>query len=87
MYTIKWTGLQPTEEGWSPPSDTLQVHAPWACELVVSTAVVSTDTLQVHASQCGRQLDLFGCPDAAVPHDQPERLVERSPVRLLNTIQ
>ena len=24
MYTIKWTGLQPTEAGWSPPSDTTQ---------------------------------------------------------------
>jgi hypothetical protein len=24
LYTIKWTGLQPTEEGWSPPSDTIQ---------------------------------------------------------------
>jgi hypothetical protein len=23
LYTIKWTGLQPTEAGWSPPSDTL----------------------------------------------------------------
>jgi hypothetical protein len=22
LYTIKWTGLQPTEAGWSPPSDT-----------------------------------------------------------------
>jgi hypothetical protein len=21
LYTIKWTGLQPTEAGWSPPSD------------------------------------------------------------------
>ena len=23
MYTIKWTGLEPKEGGWSPPSDTL----------------------------------------------------------------
>lgn len=22
MYTIKWTGLEPKEDGWSPPSDT-----------------------------------------------------------------
>jgi hypothetical protein len=22
LYTIKWTGLQPKEDGWSPPSDT-----------------------------------------------------------------
>jgi hypothetical protein len=27
LYTIKWTGLQPTETGWSPPSDTKQPHA------------------------------------------------------------
>ena len=24
MYTIKWTGLEPKEDGWSPPSDTIQ---------------------------------------------------------------
>jgi hypothetical protein len=87
LYTIKWTGLQPTEAGWSPPSDTLQVHALRVCDLGVSRGVVSTDTLQVHASQCGRQLDLFGCPDAAVPHGQLERLVERSPVGLLDAIE
>ena len=22
LYTIKWTGLEPKEDGWSPPSDT-----------------------------------------------------------------
>jgi len=22
LYTIKWTGFEPTEAGWSPPSDT-----------------------------------------------------------------
>jgi hypothetical protein len=22
LYTIKWTGLEPIEGGWSPPSDT-----------------------------------------------------------------
>ena len=26
MYTIKWTRLQPTEEGWSPPSDTIRTR-------------------------------------------------------------
>ena len=26
MYTIKWTGLQPTDAGWSPPSDTIKLR-------------------------------------------------------------
>jgi hypothetical protein len=26
LYTIKWTGLQPTEAGWSPPSDTIKLR-------------------------------------------------------------
>ena len=27
LFTIKWTGFEPTEAGWSPPSDTKQPHA------------------------------------------------------------
>jgi hypothetical protein len=49
-----------------------------ACELGVSGGLVTTDTLPVHASQCRRQLDLFGGPDAPVPHGQSESLVEHA---------
>ena len=40
MYTIKWTGLQPTEEGWSPPSDTKQPHAQGCRDLFAFLAAV-----------------------------------------------
>ena len=31
MYTINWIGLQPTEAGWSPPSDTKVDQAKRIC--------------------------------------------------------
>jgi hypothetical protein len=87
LYTMKWTGLEPTEAGWSPPSDTLQVHAPWARELGVRGTPVSTDTLRVHASQCRGQLDLFGRIGPSVARGQAEGLVERSPVGLIDPFE
>jgi hypothetical protein len=31
LYTIKWTGLVPKEDGWSPPSDTICCTRDWLC--------------------------------------------------------
>lgn len=45
---------------------------------------MSTDSLEVHALQRRRQFDLFARADAAVLYRQPEGLVERSPVGLLD---
>ncbi len=65
MYTIKWTGFEPTEAGWSPPSDTLQLHA----------------------SECGAEFHLLRRADPPVHDGQIERLVELGTVGPLDVFQ
>ena len=68
----------------APPSDTHQVYAPWDCDLGVSSNPVFTDTLQVHSSEHRGQFHLLGRTIAAVPNREPECLVKRGPVGLLD---
>ena len=57
MYTIQWTGLQPTEAGWSPPSDTKQPHAQRCRDpLAFLTAVIA----KMHARRAVHELTLWG---------------------------
>jgi hypothetical protein len=57
LYTIKWTGLQPTEEGWSPPSDTKQPHAQGCRDLFAFLAAVIA---KMHARGAVHVLTLCG---------------------------
>ena len=57
MYTIQWNGLQPTEAGWSPPSDTKQPHAQRCRDpLAFLTAVIA----KMHARSAVHVLTLQG---------------------------
>ena len=57
MYTIQWNGLQPTEAGWSPPSDTKQPHAQGCRDLFALLAAVIA---KMHARRAVHVLTLCG---------------------------
>ena len=57
MYTIKWTGLEPTEAGSSPPSDTKQPHAERCRDLLTFFAAVIA---KMHARRAVHELAFSG---------------------------
>jgi hypothetical protein len=57
LLTIKWTGLQPTEAGWSPPSDTKQSHAQRCRDLLAFLAAL---VAKMHARRAVHTLALGG---------------------------
>ena len=84
LYTIKWTGLEPKEDGWSPPSDTVQVHALWPWSILTSGPCRFSDTDQVRCTERGPKFYLFRGPNTSVENGEAEGLIKRRPVGLFD---